>query len=211
MERSSPFQYPEWKWRDPMQEDRKPTIYIKTASSACPDIVGDWAMGQKNPNESVKYLIIQLAAHFGNEDIFDPAMINTLNLMLSRKESERRQLSGLEENYDKKVETIPLLASEKDKKTKKTVEIQHQTEPVGSKKDIVELKFMDNVNSPSSQSEAEKVPGPNIADVTSKTATEKAEPVQTGEIEGAAETTGNEKNIKKKVGRRPRTASNIMQ
>jgi len=188
-----------------MQEDRKPTIYIKTASSACPDIVGDWAMGQKNPNESVKYLIIQLAAHFGNEDIFDPAMINSLNLMLSQKESERRQLSGIEESYNKKVETSPPLASEKDEKTKKNVEVKHKTEPIGNK-DIVELKFMDNVNSSSNQNEAEKVPASSTADVNSDTATEKAGPVQIEELEGAAE-----KSIKKKVGRRPRTASNIMQ
>lgn len=188
-----------------MQEDRKPTIYIKTASSACPDIVGDWAMGQKNPNESVKYLIIQLAAHFGNEDIFDPAMINTLNLMLSRKEAERRQLSEIEESHNKKAETSLPLASEKEKKTKKNVEVQHKTEPPGSK-DIVELKFMDNVNSSSNKSESEKIPESNIADITSKAAMEKAEPVQPEEPEGAAE-----KSIKKKVGRRPRTASNIMQ
>lgn len=193
-----------------MQEDRKPTIYIKTASSACPDIVGDWATGQKNPNESVKYLIIQLAAHFGNADIFDPAMINALNLMLSRKESERRQLSAIEESNNKKVETIPPGASEKEKKMKKNVDVQHKTESIGNK-DIVELKFMDNVNSSSNQNEAEKVPASSTADVSSDTAAEKVEPVQSEEPEGTAENNGNEKSIKKKVGRRPRTASNIMQ
>ncbi|WNS77697.1 hypothetical protein RRU94_04085 [Domibacillus sp. DTU_2020_1001157_1_SI_ALB_TIR_016] len=195
-----------------MQEDKKPTIYVKTASSACPDIVGDWAAGQKNPNESVKYLIIQLAAHFGNTDIFDPAIINTLNAMLTRNQAERMQLSIGQEDSSKpvigqEIKETPGVTAEKDPAAKK------KTEPIANK-DIVELKFVNDLNSKTiTKSETAKTDPPAVKEKSGKGSEKENEETVSLEAAEAEEPKEEkeEKAPKKKVARRPGTASNIMQ
>ncbi|WP_050181039.1 hypothetical protein [Domibacillus robiginosus] len=193
-----------------MQEDKKPTIYVKTASSACPDIVGDWAAGQKNPNESIKYLIIQLAAHFGTADIFDPTIINTLNTMLSRNQAERMQAQAGQEDSSKhmlqQAEILPLITAEKETMTKK------KAEPIGNK-DIVELKFVNDVSAKKSQSETAKAEASSVKEKNGNK-DKKKENEETAQLEIEEEAVPKEekeKNPKKKVARRPGTASNIMQ
>lgn len=207
-----------------MPQDKKPTIQIKTASPACPDIVGDWAMGQKNPNESVKYLIIQMAACFGNADIFDPVMINQLNSMLTRNgagrietpvRKERSPLSNSLEEKAEAAQPAPETASiKKQAATKKKLGTRLGTEPIGNM-DIFDLKFIDNLDSMLSKKESAKT-APAIRKENNLKPNEeklKAEPdlQEVMEETAAREDKKTEKNVKKKVTVRPGTAPNIMQ
>ena len=201
-----------------MREVKKPTIQIKTASPACPDIVGDWARGQKNPNESVKYLIIQLAAYFGNVDVFDPKIINALNLMLSNRKVEKMQPARIQEkharsdNEEEKAETTLQKTAEQELKTKKKVDARLKTEPIGNI-DILDLTLIDNLHSMLGQAEAGRTEQAAVKEsrVKPKAEKEKAETIQLEAAEVPATKEGKDKKTKKKVGARPGAAPNIMQ
>jgi hypothetical protein len=193
-----------------MREDKKPTIQIKTASPACPDLVGNWAMGQKNPNESVKYLIIQMAAYFGNVDIFDPNIISTLNSMLSHKKVERMQPSIIKEYKARTNDKEETAATET--KMKKKIDARPKTEPIGNM-DIFDPKFMNELNSMFNQSGGGETKLSTIKEKSAKPNVEKEKTETTPEEAEAASAVkeGKEKKVKKKVGARPGTAPNIMQ
>ncbi|MET1032262.1 hypothetical protein [Domibacillus tundrae] len=200
-----------------MSEVKKPTIQIKTASPACPDIVGDWAVGQKNPNESVKYLIIQMAAYFGNVDIFDPQIINMLNSMLSNKKAERMQPPIIKANNirsngeEEKAVTTLQKTAEKETTTKKKIDARFKTEPIGNM-DILDLKLIDNLHLMFGQTEKGSTEPAAIKESRVKPKVEKVKAKTAQQEAGASPVKeGKEKNSKKKVGARPGTAPNIMQ
>lgn len=200
-----------------MSEVKKPTIQIKTASPACPDIVGDWAVGQKNPNESVKYLIIQMAAYFGNVDIFDPQIINMLNSMLSNKKAERMQPPIIKANNirsngeEEKAVTTLQKTAEKETTTKKKIDARFKTEPIGNM-DILDLKLIDNLHLMFGQTENGSTEPAAIKESRVKPKVEKVKAKTAQQEAGASPVKeGKEKNSKKKVGARPGTAPNIMQ
>ncbi len=198
-----------------MHDSRKPTIQIKTASPACPDIVGNWAMAQKNPNESVKYLIIQMAAYFGHVDIFDPEIISEMNSMISNRDTMKIK-PFLKKEYktapyvDKaKAEDLPPKASEKEIKTKKRPGTRPGSEPIGNG-DIFDRKFLTSLSSMLSSEEE------TIEELTAKkTSTKpksKKEEISTPEKGKALESKeAKSKKVKTRIAARPGTAPNIMQ